>query len=90
MQSTLSCNGNLHVAIIMDGNGRWGRSLVRSVQGKSDEIEFILAYTRTPATAKMPKIVAFSNWLLAEAAGDARHLQELTSEEIDKRQSRIG
>jgi hypothetical protein len=38
----------------------------------------------------MPKIVAFSNWLLAEAAGDARHLQELTSEEIDKRQSRIG
>src|SRR6202011_6237804 len=34
------------------GLGRWGRSLVRSVQGKSDEIEFILAYTRTPATAK--------------------------------------
>ena len=34
------------------GLGRWGRALVRSVQGKSDEIEFILAYTRTPATAK--------------------------------------
>src|SRR5260370_37806930 len=34
------------------GLGRWGRSLVRSVQGKSDEIEFILAHTRTPATAK--------------------------------------
>jgi DNA-binding transcriptional LysR family regulator len=31
------------------------------------------------ATAKLPKIVAFSNWLLAEAAEDARHLQELTS-----------
>jgi hypothetical protein len=30
-------------------------------------------------TAKLPKIVAFSNWLLAEAADDARHLQELTS-----------
>ena len=34
------------------GLGRWGRSLVRSVQGKSDEIEFIRAYTRTPAAAK--------------------------------------
>ena len=32
MQSTLSCNGNLHVAIIMDGNGRWAtaRGLARA------------------------------------------------------------
>ncbi|HEY7244085.1 MAG TPA: Gfo/Idh/MocA family oxidoreductase [Xanthobacteraceae bacterium] len=34
------------------GVGRWGRSLVRSVQGKSDEIEFVLAHTRTPAAAQ--------------------------------------
>jgi len=34
------------------GLGRWGRSLVRSVQGKSNEIAFILAHTRTPATAQ--------------------------------------
>jgi undecaprenyl diphosphate synthase len=32
MQSTLQCNANLHVAIIMDGNGRWAirRGLPRS------------------------------------------------------------
>jgi undecaprenyl diphosphate synthase len=32
MPSTLQCNGDLHVAIIMDGNGRWAirRSLPRS------------------------------------------------------------
>jgi predicted dehydrogenase len=34
------------------GLGRWGRSLVRAVQGKSQEIEFIRAHTRTPATAQ--------------------------------------
>src|SRR5437660_783146 len=34
------------------GLGRWGRALVRSVQGKSNDIEFILAYARTPETAK--------------------------------------
>ncbi len=34
------------------GLGRWGRSLVASVQGKSDDIRFVLAHTRTPATAE--------------------------------------
>ena len=31
------------------------------------------------AAAKLPKIVAFSNWLLAEAAEDARQLKRLNS-----------
>jgi LysR family transcriptional regulator, glycine cleavage system transcriptional activator len=31
------------------------------------------------ATAKLPKIVAFSDWLLAEAADDARQLNRLKS-----------
>ncbi len=34
------------------GLGRWGRSLVASVQGKSDDIRFVLAHTRTRATAE--------------------------------------
>ena len=34
------------------GLGRWGRSLVTSVQGKSDDISFSLAHTRTRATAE--------------------------------------
>ena len=34
------------------GLGRWGRSLVTSVQGKSDDIGFTLAHTRTRATAE--------------------------------------
>jgi predicted dehydrogenase len=38
------------------GLGRWGRSLVHSVQGKShdksDDIRFVLAHTRTRATAE--------------------------------------
>ena len=36
------------------GLGRWGRSLVHSVQGKdsrSDDIRFVVAHTRTPAAA---------------------------------------
>jgi predicted dehydrogenase len=33
------------------GLGRWGRSLVASVQGKSSDIRFVVAHTRTPATA---------------------------------------
>jgi predicted dehydrogenase len=32
------------------GLGRWGRSLVTSVQGKSDHIRFVAAHTRTRAT----------------------------------------
>jgi predicted dehydrogenase len=34
------------------GLGRWGRSLVGAVQGKSPEIGFVLAHTRTRATAE--------------------------------------
>jgi predicted dehydrogenase len=34
------------------GLGRWGRSLVASVSGKSDEIGFVLACTRTPGAAE--------------------------------------
>jgi predicted dehydrogenase len=34
------------------GLGRWGRSLVTSVQGKSDEITFTLGHTRTRASAE--------------------------------------
>jgi predicted dehydrogenase len=33
------------------GLGRWGRSLVNSVQGKGDAIQFTRAYTRTRASA---------------------------------------
>jgi predicted dehydrogenase len=34
------------------GLGRWGRSLVNSVQGKSDAIRFVAAHTRTRASAE--------------------------------------
>jgi predicted dehydrogenase len=34
------------------GLGRWGRTLVNSVQGKSSEIGFTAAHTRTPASAE--------------------------------------
>src|ERR1700716_787005 len=34
------------------GLGRWGRSLVASVQGKSDDIRFVAAHTRTRAAAE--------------------------------------
>jgi predicted dehydrogenase len=34
------------------GLGRWGRSLVASVQGKSDDIRFVAGYTRTRASAE--------------------------------------
>ena len=34
------------------GLGRWGRSLVACVAGKSDDIRFVSAYTRTRATAQ--------------------------------------
>jgi LysR family transcriptional regulator, glycine cleavage system transcriptional activator len=39
------------------------------------------------ATAKLPKIVAFSDWLLAEAAGDALKLNRLKSK--SKRDARV-
>src|ERR1700681_3745141 len=34
------------------GLGRWGRSLASSVAGNSDDIKFVLAYTRTRASAE--------------------------------------
>ena len=34
------------------GLGRWGRSLVNAVQGKSGDIQFAAAYTRTRASAE--------------------------------------
>src|SRR5438128_4490826 len=40
----------IRAAII--GLGRWGRSLVNAVQGKSDDIAFVLAHTRTRASAE--------------------------------------
>src|SRR5437763_13722371 len=42
--------GMVRAAIV--GLGRWGRSLVGSVQGKSDDVRFVLAHTRTRATAE--------------------------------------
>jgi predicted dehydrogenase len=40
----------IRAAII--GLGRWGRSLVNAVQGKSDDIRFVAAHTRTRASAE--------------------------------------
>ncbi len=39
------------------------------------------------ATAKLPKIAAFSDWLLAEAAEDARHLERLGSKPGPRKRS---
>lgn len=33
------------------GLGRWGRSLVNAIHGRTDAIRFVAAYTRTPASA---------------------------------------
>ena len=37
------------------------------------------------ATAKLPKVVAFRDWLLAEAARDTRDLQRLRSKDVERR-----
>ena len=42
--------GMVRAAIV--GLGRWGRSLVSSVQGKSEDIRFVLAHTRTRSSAE--------------------------------------
>ena len=59
------------------GLGRWGRSLVASVQGKSDAIGFVRAHTRTRATAEdfcreqgMPLADSYEQ-ILADPAVDA-------------------
>src|SRR4029079_4002249 len=44
--------GPFMVRAAIVGLGRWGRSLVTSVQGKSDDIRFVAAHTRTRATAE--------------------------------------
>src|SRR5262245_4972581 len=44
--------GHLMVRAAIVGLGRWGRSLVASVQGKSSDIRFVAAHTRTRATAE--------------------------------------
>jgi predicted dehydrogenase len=59
------------------GLGRWGRSLVNSVQGKSDEIAFVAAHTRTRASAEdfcrdkgMPFVDSYAQ-ILADPTVDA-------------------
>src|ERR1700687_5071885 len=59
------------------GLGRWGRSLVTSVQGKSDDIRFVLAHTRTRALAEdfcrdkgVPLTDSYEQ-ILADPNGDA-------------------
>src|ERR1700682_1152955 len=59
------------------GLGRWGRSLGNSVQGKSRDIQFVAAHTRTRATAEefcrdkgMPFVDSYAQ-ILADPAIDA-------------------
>src|SRR6185437_13825486 len=59
------------------GLGRWGRSLVNSVQGKSADIGFVTAHTRTRASAEevcVQKGLCFADTyaeILADPAVDA-------------------
>jgi predicted dehydrogenase len=59
------------------GLGRWGRSLVTSVQGTSDEIMFVLGHTRTRTTAeefcreKNVRLVDSYDAILADRSIDA-------------------
>src|SRR5262249_27297571 len=59
------------------GLGRWGRSLVTSVQGKSSDIRFVLAHTRTRTAAEafcreqeLPLVDSYEQ-VLADAKVDA-------------------
>src|SRR5258708_34926860 len=59
------------------GLGRWGRSLVNSVQGRSRDIQFVAAHTRTRATAEgfcrdkgIPFVATYAE-VLADPAIDA-------------------
>ena len=65
------------------GLGRWGRSLVTSVQGKSDDIRFVAAHTRTRATADdfcrdqgVPLVDSYEQILAAAAAGKHIHVEK--------------
>ena len=74
------------------GLGRWGRSLVNAVQGKSGDIQFVAAYTRTRASAeafcreiKIPLVNSYTE-ILSNPAIDAvvlatphsRHAEQVT------------
>src|SRR6266481_8712188 len=50
--SPRSANNTHMIRAAIVGLGRWGRSLVASVQGKSKDLRFVLAHTRTRATAE--------------------------------------
>src|SRR5258706_1518641 len=50
--SPRSANNAHMIRAAIVGLGRWGRSLVASVQGKSKDLRFVLAHTRTRATAE--------------------------------------
>jgi predicted dehydrogenase len=59
------------------GLGRWGRSLVNSVQGKSGDIQFVAAHTRTRASAedfcrekRLPFVASYAE-ILADPKIDA-------------------
>ena len=53
----------IRAAII--GLGRWGRSLVTAVQGKSDDIRFVAAHTRTRAAAEhLPADIVYAGFSL--------------------------
>jgi predicted dehydrogenase len=59
------------------GLGRWGRSLVAAVQGKSDDLSFVLGHTRTRASAdefcreKNVRLVDSYEAILADRSIDA-------------------
>src|SRR5215472_4824319 len=72
------------------GLGRWGRSLVNSVQGKSGDIQFVAAYTRTRATAEsfcrdkgIPFVDSYAE-VLADPAVDAVVLATPHSQHADQ------
>jgi len=72
------------------GLGRWGRSLVNSVQGKSGDIQFVAAHTRTRATAEsfcrdkgIPFVDSYAE-VLADPAVDAVVLATPHSQHADQ------
>jgi predicted dehydrogenase len=50
--SSHEATGACMIRAAIVGLGRWGRSLVAAVQGKSDDISFVRAHTRTRAAAE--------------------------------------
>ena len=76
MQSTLSCNGSLHVAIIMDGNGRWAtaRGLARAA-GHRAGVESIRRVCEAAPALGIATLTLFAfsadNWRRPQAEVDA-------------------